>query len=689
VAAFFCTLLVPGIICATALIIASHWIDPHSDDRFATILSWILTAYAAAAFWWARRLFLRAQDAGWSGGQISLTSVRGVSLRWLAFKFTRRQNRWTALVKKELQLQEITMFLVPILAFLHLALLAAYHFAPQRVSQDLVYFAVPSVWLAIVPFVIGCVAVAEERRLNTLESLLCLPASKLASFAVKFAVAMVLGIVLGGVIPWVLLHIANPAAAEGFEWQHAVEIAAAIAGMSFYASTMSRGLLQALPTFLCIAILVGTADNFHLRIRTGVGLFANGNHWIFSLLLLRVMIITFLWLSFRNYKQVQIGWRMWVGNFIRAGAVYGCTTLVAVVIFDRGWEWFMSLEPAHGPVRISGAGRATLAVSQSSPCVLLPDGRLWIGQIDPSWNSISGGFARGSNWTDLAVNQRGTIALQSDGTLWRILSKSDMRQIGSDSDWKKIAAGEALFLAVKQNGTLWGWGHDQSHILREYNKSHGIDYADPIRVGDDSDWVDVFMPRDQQAIMGIKRDGSAWELGYVEHGPNNVALQSVHRLVPWSMEGTNWSVIAGTFGIRTDGSLWTCRNRLPEVFGEFVRPYYSNKSLPATRVGTKSDWVSLSSWGRQFTALEADGTLWTMAFRGSVRPSKYTDWLAATQNYQYTLGLAKDGTLSCWDEFGTTDSSSGRPQDRKLMGNISLGSTRRPIFTANILADQQ
>ena len=111
-----------------------HWIDPGSN-RFSTILSCVLAAYAVAGFLWARRLFLGAQEVAWTGGQISLTTVRGVSLRWLAFEFKGRQNRWMALVKKELQLQEATMVLVPLLALLYLAALAIHHFAPQWLRE--------------------------------------------------------------------------------------------------------------------------------------------------------------------------------------------------------------------------------------------------------------------------------------------------------------------------------------------------------------------------------------------------------------------------------------------------------------------------------------------------------------------------------------------------------------------------
>ena len=250
--------VVPIAIFAVTLLTVGHWIDPESS-RFSNILSSVLAVYLAAGFLWARRLFLGAQEVAWSGGQIPLAGVRLAPLRWLAFEIKGRQNQWTALVRKELQLQEVTMFLIPIMALLHLAALAICHLFPRWIGKEqmkeMLLEAIPCVWLAAVPLVIGCVVVAEERRLNTLDNLLCLPISKRASFAVKLAVALALGIVLGGIIPWVLLGMGG-VRPGGFSLQIAVEVAAIITGVAFYASTMSRGVSQAIPTAFCVPVLI-------------------------------------------------------------------------------------------------------------------------------------------------------------------------------------------------------------------------------------------------------------------------------------------------------------------------------------------------------------------------------------------------------------------------------------------------
>jgi hypothetical protein len=557
------------------------------------------------------------------------------------------------------------------MALMHLAALATCHFFPQWIgkgqTKEMMLGAIPCVWLGVVPFLIGCVVVAEERRLNTLEGLLCLPISKRASFAVKLAVALTLGIVLGGIIPWFLLGMGG-VRPGGFGLQNAVYVAAIITGVAFYASTMSRGVLQAVPTAFCVPVLIWVVISLFSNL-----IFAHMYYLTMVTLAWPALTLTLIWLAFKNYQQLQIGWRVWLGNLTRAGAVSGCVTLAAVAIYDRPWELFQSLEPRHGPARISRAGRPSITVSESGPCVLLSDGTLWVGERGPLAKSISGRFAPGSNWMEMAAGSGGAVAIQSDGTLWRIRNPSDIRQIGSDSDWKQIAGSDNWFLALKQDGTIWIATYVTNYI------------ATPVRVGDDSDWVDI-------GRRGfVKRDGSHWRWKINPIGAHGQRFLSAGlEQKRWNVDETNWSSVAGwgpTLRIRTDGSLWASGDYIPsKIFGEKVRlPLHRE----AVRVGTKSDWVALDG-GWPCVGLEADGTLWTIELSQSKRPSEYADWVAATvgnwrtatAGYGGTWTLARDGTLCCWDEFGTQDYST-------FAGKIMLGPSRRPVLSGNIFGQQQ
>lgn len=62
-----------------------------------------------------------------------------------------------------------------------------------------------------------------------------------------------------------------------------------------------------------------------------------------------------------------------------------------------------------------------------------------------------------TNWAKVSAGYYTTIALKSNGTLWRN-SATGFEQIGTDTDWVNIYNGLAHFFAMKSDGTLWGLG---------------------------------------------------------------------------------------------------------------------------------------------------------------------------------------------------------------------------------------
>jgi hypothetical protein len=137
-------------------------------------------------------------------------------------------------------------------------------------------------WM-VAPFVVGCVAVAEERRYNTLESSLRLPAPKRRQFAAKFAVVMVLGTMLGAVFPWGLESLGG-GKSVGWTKHEALPLLAgaaiAVTGISFFASTLSRGMLQAFTVALLFPILL--AASVLLSLET-IGVGTNFLAWVGAL----------------------------------------------------------------------------------------------------------------------------------------------------------------------------------------------------------------------------------------------------------------------------------------------------------------------------------------------------------------------------------------------------------------------
>jgi hypothetical protein len=491
--------------------------------------------------------------------------------------------------------------------------------------------------------------------------------------------------------------------------------AAAIAGICFFASTMSRGMLQAFTVALLFPILLGVSYGLLLeKFGLGANAFAFGG-LLFPVLFWPAVVVASLWMAFRNYKRLQTGWALWAGNFARFIAVLAAVLFVAGSIYNRCWEYCMDLEPRHGPARLSGAGRAMIGGSgMGDYYALLPDGRLWAGKFDQKSEgyikNVSGHFAAGSNWVDLAVTTtNGAAALKSDGTLWQLSRREDPSQIGSDMDWKKVVAGRSWFLALKLNGTIWGWGVDSVGILssRTNEEGNGLKFPEPVEIWPEPDWADILVPPYLQAVA-VKRDGSLWKWGYrINLGGQKIDYSFYHELVPADIGGGNWSSLAGSsrdviMGVRTDGSLWAGASGrswaddsegssqptdagIPSLFGTHIPRSNRNQVGELVRLGNKSDWVDVSLAGQQFLALEADGTFWAIDYYSfkTRQPSKYHGWLAASGTSRTIWTLAKDGTISCWADFSREVSFDYEDHSDNYW--FGLRPSRRPLASINIL----
>src|SRR5262249_10265634 len=154
--------------------------------------------------------------------------------------------------------------------------------------------------------------------------------NKKGQFLFKLAITLSLAFALGIVPPLLLAHIPGD---QGQIFWFAAGWITVLTSIAFYASSMSRGLLQAIPiglalptvSVMCIAILIRiTAQDFP---------FTNSN--LFPLIIFATVALTALWLAYRNYLSVQVGWPLWLRNIGSMTAAAGCSTLVAMMIFDR------------------------------------------------------------------------------------------------------------------------------------------------------------------------------------------------------------------------------------------------------------------------------------------------------------------------------------------------------------------
>jgi hypothetical protein len=392
------------------------------------------------------------------------------------------------------------------------------------------------------------------------------------------------------------------------------------------------------------------------------------------------------------------------------------TGIAVAFIYQRPWELAMAMEPHHGPARLTGSVRPSIYMPVNRIIALLPDGRLWLttnyrwkelDRYEEVWDKqgqtnrvrkmkapipTGGMFVVGSNWVALAANDHngGVAALQSDGTLWQILSWRDKtnsfnfnfwmnlapnpRRIGSDSDWKVVAASESSFLAVKTDGTLWGWGGNGE---RWFGADADKYVAEPVRIGTDSDWAGLFA-EDYSALL-MKRDGSIWTWTKVdgEAGvkPTCVNLNGV------ALDGSDWLALAGGRGlhlvVRRDHTLWAWGGQSERIFGFHTPDWQTGMA----RLGADSDWMQISGNPWDLSAikggrLEKNGTMLFQAALG--QPSRHSDWLTLNVEWDQLVALAADGTVSMWKD------TRGEQRLQTL-----LAPTHRPFWSFNIFSNSE
>lgn len=277
-------------------------------------------------------------------------------------------------------------------------------------------------------------------------------------------------------------------------------------------------------------------------------------------------------------------------------------------------------------------------------------------------------------WRQISSGEYHNIAIKSDGTLWAWGSNekgqlgdgsySDKSKIpvkiGNDSDWKEVFCGISNSFAIKNDGTLWAWGSNENFSL-------GIQGAGPVgvgvprKVGSDSDWK--YISAGFNHTLGLKIDGSLWSWG------RTIALglgssNTVKTLPTRIGNENNWKNIASghafSLAIKDNGSLWSWGNNVKLQLGLGVT---SSKSVP-TRVGLDNDWVNIAGGEVHSLAIKIDGTLWAWGYNDeyqlgidSVFPRNIptqigndNNWKDIDASERFSGGLKTDGTLWVWGE---------------------------------------
>jgi len=712
--AFWLTLLVPVTLFSLASV---FFVNSETDYLAIAILSVVNGVYSLAGFLFARRLFFRAQDVGWSGGSIVLPE-------WKLFRGSaavRRRRPWFALLKKEWLLQQGILGGAVALFFLHASMIALriLHPFPKDSAGDVLTSVVWLLWV-VLPVLLGCLSVAEERKLGIIESQLCLPVSRRFQFAVKAAMVLGWGILLGGVMPLLLEGIGLALGSQNpmFMTNHQIKsdpilflfwllaLSAGLALVSLFASSLAKQFLEAVGIALLTLVVFGLCAQAFTN--QGMVFYDSiAPHAILYLLVgVPTLAVALLWLAYLNYHNLRAGWRL--ARRIALGAVgtVAFTIIGQAAIYHRAWEIFLPTEPSHGPAKLLSANPPLLCADPSwnEFHVQLPNGRIWFDRVgygnrhgfrsiihrylNPFPVSIGlQGFITGSNWVSLTIrdmdisnDQRGhreTVGVKADGTLW-ISGNSDfegwdgkqLTQFGDESNWLAASRSDndPSILLLKKDGTLWRWG---THLWSPTNSPllyPALRELTPYRIGTDSDWKDIAPNK----FLAQKADGSTWKVqnhwrewdGYSKD-PSDTLIKYGDRI----RRDTNFDQVDFSRGrsqnlseghILKNGTLWL---REPAK-GYFV-----------SQVGKETDWDSFAPLGQASVALKTDGTLWQLNgyHHIPIRLGIHQDWVALTSIGAGVVTLAADGSLWLWpvrDTYSYDETLLQLPKQPQYLGNV-------------------
>jgi len=590
--AFWFTLLTPGALLVTLLLLVDQicdrvltpqtpaWNWLRSPSAGETILCSAFAAYSLAGFFLAQRLFLRAQDTQWSGGVIALPQFKALSNRRFGAGTPRRFRPRRAMLAREFGLHHSQLLIAACLALLHLVVIVVrnFNFASAQFNRngtmELMLRQFWFLWL-MMPLLVGCAAVAEERKLGTLEGQLCLPARRRLQFVVKLGMVVLLSVLFGAALPTLLERFDGTQILESWPWADRnganspfevtqlfmglfhwlglmpglatflalAAICSAVGASSFYFSTLSRNTLQALgPALLGIFVAM------FLLVAGFLPEELTGHVWwrgfLPHLLGIPLITLTVLWLAYRNYRCAQTGWLNSLRNVLTLLATLGVVTAISTALYHRVWELAAPQDPPHGPARLASSDHVMMQNQYGSLAVTLPAGRVWLGNIGLSipnlramllsdWRmkELSGGsrFLEGTNWASVADCIFDTVGIQNDGSLWvsqkplprefySLFFRTNESRLAGKFTLERVGDGTDWKSAVAHWRDALLLKRDgtlwtwQTEKLNRTNKWPGLRAFKLEQLGEDSDWAEIYDLSGWVCLR--KKDGRVWSNDY-------------------------------------------------------------------------------------------------------------------------------------------------------------------------------
>ena len=185
-------------------------------------------------------------------------------------------------------------------------------------------------------------------------------------------------------------------------------------------------------------------------------------------------------------------------------------------------------------------------------------------------------------------------------------------QVGTGSDWTNVSAGGASTCARRSDATVWCWGLNSNGRLGRRARGPTVPSrfrSAPRLIGRASaHWASMGAELVLTAVPGAgdRTRTTNWETARRPTGSCPSGWAWIPTGLPWQQAGLH------TCGTRLDGTLW-CWGRNSD--GQLGDGTNLNRSSPV-RVGTASDWQSVSPGSTHTCGTRVDGSAWCWGYNG-------------------------------------------------------------------------